>query len=320
MITAVPRLTALLLTLAALGASSLVAQQRFFHTPESPFITSPDEDRHTVSLTSGSVGQVQAALDAARSAQPDAVLVLRLAGTFTVDGQPLRVGSKTCVVFGGGARLVATAKTEALLSITGAELVSISSTGPRRAVLDGAKRSTAGVVARSSGKVTIDNVIVTNCVGIGIDYSGRGEGVLCDAGSITRCRVSNCPKGAVVREAAQFVCVDSAFLRCEAVGLDIGSTSATVVGNLCAGSAVGLHCRLSGSAVARNLLIGNGAGLALDAASKLNFVSYNRLADNGVGMAINGEKNSVYCNELANKEELTLGGSGNIIARQLLLQ
>jgi len=300
---------------AGLSRAAAPAQTRYFHPPDSPFITSPDETVETLSINSESLAKVQEALNTARKARPAAVVVLRLAGTLTVHDSPLRIASKTCVLFDDKARLVAgqNVTAEALIAVENAEFVSISSVGPVRAILDGGERVRTGILARDSGKVHLDNLIVTNCAGPGIDYGGRGVDRYSDAGSLTRCRVTGCRSGLVVRETAQFICVDNTFLGSVRVGADLDSFSATVINNHCAGNAVGIHCRGENAALARNLLRDNDVGMKLDAASKLNLLSYNRLAGNKLGLALDGEKNSIYYNEMDNEEELDLGGQANII-------
>jgi len=307
---------ALCLSTAALLPSSARAAD-WYHTPESPFITREGEEVHTIELASLPVANAQQALTAARKSQPDAVIVLKLSGELVVSDAPLKIGSRTCVMLGEGARFTAseTARAEALLSVEAGEFVSLAGAGRDLAALDGAGRVAVGIKVAQSGKVHIDRVAVSRCRQAGIDYEGRGADRFSDAGSVTRCRIADCAGAGVhIRNAAQFVCVDNELLGNGPCGIRIDSASSVVAGNVCRGSAIGIEAGSTNGAAARNVLIGNGVGLALLAQSSINFISYNRIAGNDLGIRVAGEKNSIYCNDLDNTKELECAGAGNVIA------
>ena len=297
-----------------LTAASVWPRDGYFATPESPFITAPGEEVAIVQMQSGGMAQVQNQLDVARNAKPEAVIVLKLSGTVTVTGKPLKLGSRTCVVFAEGARIVADTAVPALICIERAELISLSASDTFRGTLDGNGRAEVGIKVTTSGKVNIDGLDIANCATAGIEYTGRGADVLSDAGSITRCRVTGCGTGAHIRDAAQFVVVDSVFLSGRWAGIDIESPSSIVANNRCVGNKTGIRTGSKNGTVAGNTVRGNRVGLALGEATLANFVSYNRFAANGVGIHVNGERNSIYCNEMDNGKEFDAEGKDNVIA------
>ena len=74
------------------------------HSSDGPFVFSPTDSVRSMFFGAEDAGRAAKALQDARSKQPDAVLLVEVSGTITVDDVPLRVPSRTCLIFlpGGG--------------------------------------------------------------------------------------------------------------------------------------------------------------------------------------------------------------------------
>src|SRR5688572_16058277 len=127
-------------------ALALNAEALYVAPPEQ-FITNPNEVKVVLTVASGSLADAQAQLDAARSANPDAVIVLELHGTYTVTSAALRLPSKTCLLINGTIRAAVGATAPALVSITGQSRVSVAG-----GTLDGTGANLHGLQAIDSAK------------------------------------------------------------------------------------------------------------------------------------------------------------------------
>jgi hypothetical protein len=303
----------------ALGvfASPAPADKGFYTAPTGPFIVSPDDTVRLVTVDSTSAEKVSRVLAEARRNDPKTVVVLRISGTVTVKDAPLRIGSRTCVVFGPKARLVAARSTaaKALIEIADAELVSLSTETPARAVLDGGGRIDTGIEVRASGKVHLDNLHLVGCRKTGVKYTGRGDEAFGDAGSITRCRIDRCRgAGLVVRKSAQFICLDNALNTAGSTGADLESPRALVANNRCVSCSTGIRIAGGGLVVTRNEIRKNRTGLLLDRAAGGCLVTSNSILENGVGIAVKGSACAIYSNKMANLRQFDVHGKGNVIA------
>jgi len=174
------------LVLGLLSAPFFFGSARAVYTPPpESFITDPSEQRVTLTITSGSIASVQGQIDRARSANPNAVIVVRLSGTYEVDDAPLSLPAKTCLVLSGTIRAAAGASAGALVSIDGRSRVSISG-----GTFAGGGAGLSGIRVAGASGVNIDGVTVTHTGLPGISFTGPGSTVW-DAGStITRAEVS----------------------------------------------------------------------------------------------------------------------------------
>jgi len=232
--------------------------------PAGPFVISPNETVRRMSFRSAPAGRVGRTLGEARRKEPDAVLVATLSGTVTVTDVPLRVPSRTCVVFAPGGSVTAgpDAGADCLVDIADAEFVSLS-TESGTALLDGRGRIATGVRVRGSGKVHLDRLAVTGCTRLGLAYTGRGGGRFADSGSVTRSRFLRCGRGGIAADrAAQFLCMGNTVDECGGTGLAIDSPQGLVAGNTVSGSDVGMRAGGAGLVVTRNALTGRHAALA----------------------------------------------------------
>ncbi len=239
-------------------------------SPDGPFVISPTEAVRPMFFGAGNAGRVAKALEDARSEQPDAVLLVEVSGTITVDKVPLRVPSRTCLIFapGGGVTAADDASAECLVEIVQDEFVSLS-TQVGTVAMDGRGKVATGIRVWKSGKVHLDRIALTGCTKVGLDYTGRGGDRFADSGSITRSRFRDCGSGGiVVREAAQFLCIENRVAQCGGVGVGIESRQGLVAGNTVAGGDVGIRAGGAGLVVTRNSLRGRRVGLVVtDSAS-----------------------------------------------------
>lgn len=297
--------------------SDAMEESGSFRTPASPFLLAPEEAAVTIAVQGSRADEVQQELARARTEQPEAVLIAVVTGPIVVGDQPLRLGSRTCVLFGEGAALAVDpgAKPAALVLVDHAEFVSLAGTAPDRAVLDGGGRATQGIAVRGSGRINIDRIAVRNCLGDGIAIQGRGPERVSDATSVTRCQVRNCNgNGVSVRDAAQFVCVDNELIRNRGAGLSSDSLSTIVSGTRAAWNGTGLVLRSTRAAVARNDVLNNDVGILLAQDAQANLIAENRVEGNGVGVEVAGSGNYIYANRMDNRRELAITGTDNVIA------
>ena len=295
----------------------------YFQPPSAGFITNPTESTHELAFYNGEVSDLQALIAGARTASPDAVLIVHLRGLVKVGDTPLTLGSRTCLIFEGCGKMSGAASGPALIYIQDAEYVSVTADEDTAlAMLDGRGLIQAGIWVSSSGKVNIDNVNISDCTDYGVDYSGRGEALLTDAGSVTRCEILNSGiSGIRVRNSARFVLMDNVIANSTGYGIDVDSQSATVVGNTCTNNQTGIRMAAPSSvdgpdaAVARNTLTGNTVGLELSGSTQKHLVTENVIHQNGTGIIADGYRNHIFNNDMENTDEFTVGGSGNIIVR-----
>jgi hypothetical protein len=238
--------------------------------PDGPFVISPTDAVQPMFFGAEDAGRVAKALQDARSEQPDAVLLVEVSGTITVDDVPLRVPSRTCLIFlpGGGVTAADDASAECLVEIVQGEFVSLS-TRIGTVAFDGRGKVATGIRVWKSGKVHLDRIAVTGCTKVGLDYTGRGGDRFADSGSITRSRFRDCGSGGiVVREAAQFLCIENLVTQCGEVGVGIESRQGLVARNTVSGGDEGMRAGGAGLVVTRNSVGGRRVGLvATDSAS-----------------------------------------------------
>ena len=238
--------------------------------PDGPFVISPTDAVQPMFFGAEDAGRVAESLQDARSEQPDAVLLVEVSGTITVDDVPLRVPSRTCLIFlpGGGVTAADDASAECLVEIVQGEFVSLS-TRIGTVAFDGRGKVATGIRVWKSGKVHLDRIAVTGCTKVGLDYTGRGGDRFADSGSITRSRFRDCGSGGiVVREAAQFLCIENRVAQCGEVGVGIESRQGLVAGNTVSGGDEGMRAGGAGLVVTRNSVGGRRVGLvATDSAS-----------------------------------------------------
>ena len=291
----------------------------FYATPSAPYICGPDESVVRVTLGTSDGEQAQSLLDAARAKSPEAVLRVTIAGTISIAKTPLLFGSRTCVFFQPGARIIAltSCSAPALVRIQDAELISLSSAesadGISRGEIDGAGLEIIGIHVVNSGKVHLDELALRNCGGGGVVVAGRGANRYADPVSLTRSTISGCAGcGLTVRNSAQFIALDDVVTR-NGGGMDVDSSSAILANNICAGNRTGMIVSGKDGTISRNQIIANVTGLRLSGSSDYTLVSENTLQDNQLGAEIFGSKATVESNIFANDREVVTGGKDNLL-------
>lgn len=165
-------------------------QRMLYTSPNMAFIEQPSGDNLvTVSDSSGSIATLQTSLTNARSANPNAVIVIQLLtnATYTVSSAGLVLSSHECLV-AGNATIKATSS-----SVT-APLITIASGSTNVSVaggtLDASGANIQGIYAPSAARVNVDKVVVKNC---GLDcilLEGHGNTAYDNEMTVTRCDCS----------------------------------------------------------------------------------------------------------------------------------
>ena len=305
--------SAILFAALLMGRTGL-ATEHFFTPPESPFIIEPKESVETIELSSGTVEDLQAKIDANRETKPRSVLVLRLSGKLVVGKGPLRLGSRTCLVLNEGAGIVAAADATAqsLLEISNAEFVSISSGGSEHGLLDGQGRLLAGILVKNCGKVNIDNVSIRDCGVAAISFTGRAPVLVSDASSVTRCLIRACGDGLTVAQAAGFMCLDNEIRGNRGAAIAMASPRSIIAGNDFIGNKTGVVSTSARGVLARNYFDGNEIALKLEAASAGNLVTGNRSRGEAGQLLVGGQGNQIFDNDFMVSLQPMSNGKNNL--------
>ena len=291
-------LTALIFKTPALFAGQ-GAQRMLYTVPNNSFIQNPAGDSAvTINDASASIATLQTAINNARTANPNSIIVIRLlsGATYWVNNSSggLVLGSQECLV-GSGALIQATnsSVTNSLIQISsGATNVSIAG-GTLNA--DGA--NIYGIFAPSSAaRVNIDKVTVQNCGQDCIQLNGKGSGYFDNEMTITRCDLSGSlgHSGISLWNAAQTTCVDN-FCHGNSVGIWLGNCGyCNIANNTCASNSVGINCNSGND----------------------NYVVNNTCNYNGTGIYAGGSANMIVSDLLTGNSGagISSGGSGNIFS------
>jgi parallel beta-helix repeat protein len=296
------------------GFGAQGATRMLYSAPNSGFIMNPSGDSLvTINDTSASVATLQAAINSARSANPNSILVIRLlnGATYWVTNAGLVLGSRECLV-GTGATL------KAVDSSVTVPLVQIASGSTNVSVaggtLDGSGASINGISAPAAARVNVDLVIVQNC---GLDcilLKGNGNSTYDNEMSVTRCDCSGSPAhaGISIQNSTQTAVVDN---NCHdnGQGIWLSCAWATVANNTCYHNVTGID--VSGgndNVVANNTCHNNGTGIHAGASNNM-LVSNSTGGNSTAGINSDGSGNSFVDNLFAsgNSANFTSAGSGN---------
>jgi parallel beta-helix repeat (two copies) len=272
--------------------------------PANTFIGQPvGETVSVIDDTSGSIAVLQGLIDAARTANPDQFIRVRLKSNtvYAVAGAPLVLGSKMSLS-GGGTTFAASAATTAtsLVRISpGSSLVSLD-----RLTLEGAGKNLHGIEAHGVSRVNVDRVTVRETALDGISLQGLGVGAFDNEMTITRCIASGIASaaGIRVRDATQAVVMDNDCHN-NATGILLETTDhASVVNNsLRYNSIAGVRLRESkNNKVASNLCDGNPVGIRTEGVatvSTYNFIFRNSIQFASTGIVAGQSRDSLYGNE-----------------------
>ncbi len=283
-----------------------------------PFITDPAETVTTLNVSSGSISDAQTQLNNARTANPNAVIVLNLTGTYTVTTQPLTLPSKTCLVLQSHAVIQASSATtaSALIQVTSQSFVSVAG-----GTLNGNGKTLTGILVTTCDRVEIDDVSIQDCGQDGIRLTGHGNTTFDNEMTVTRCTIFGCDgNGINVSSATQFVAVDNNCFDNGAAGLLIGSAHSSVANNTCTANATGISVTgTPNNAITGNEIDHNGTGIALGSGSASNWCTSNSIKSNTtVGIAAGGSADVIFDNIFSgNASNLSATGTNNhIVARK----
>ncbi len=284
--------------------------QTLFTPPTMGFIHSPSEAITNLSFNSTSLSSVQSAIDDARNTYPNNILRITLSGTFTVAEVPLKLSNYT-LLFLNNATILANNSTTAtaMISVSNAQYVSIGSTGG--GLLDGNNANLKAIEINTCGKTHIDNLTIKNCTNGGVSYSGNGQSVYADAGSVTRCNISNCTTYAIAyRNVFHFVCTDNT-LQSNGIGIAINGNNSVVANNTITQCTTGIVDSSQYEAITYNSITNCTTGINLVGTSLETFVSHNTINTNNAGLTVNSTKARIYYNNCNNTTEVQGGGTNN---------
>ena len=298
-----------------MGTAISQASGTYFTESEAPFIISPKETVQVVPLPSGGVASAQTLIDAARSNNPTAVLLLQPAGKIEVGAAPLILGSDMCLQLSplAGIAAAATCTAPSLISITNARNVSICSTGPASAPIDGGNKPLIGISVVSGGRMNFDFLNITGCQMAAIDYNGTDAGAYNEASSVTRCRIEHDGDGLRADRTAAFVCLDNIFRDNTGTALDISSLNSIVAGNSFVANKTAIRSGSDRGVVTRNFLGSNQLAIELTATSSNNLLSENRGSVTNLAVTIEGTGNQLFRNRLSGIVSAKPGGSNNLL-------
>ena len=278
------------------GAGS--AMDHSFATPEAPFVASPDEKVLTLVVSAGTAEAAQLRIDAFRKENPDAMLLLETSGVLEVGSTPLKLGSRMMLRLSpaSGISAAATCTADSLIEITNAQWVSISSSGPGPAVLDGGGKALSAIRVIDGGRINFDQLVLSNCGDVGINYQGRDAAAVNEAGSVTRCTFQNNGDGLRVDQTAGFMCLDNSFTGQSGTALSIRSLTSVVSGNTFSGNHAAIRSSSDRGVVTRNE-IGDVLALELTPDSTGNLVSENRGTESDLQLTLGGSRNQLFRND-----------------------
>ncbi len=293
-----------------------------YSVPANDFIGQPTGEVLTeLNDTSGSVSVVQGLIDAARAANPDAFIRVRLKpnAVYTITGVPLVLGSKVCLS-GAGTTLAANAATVAgsLVRIApGSSLVSVD-----RLTLDGAGKNLHGIEAHGVSRVNIDRVTVQDTGADGISLQGAGASVFDNEMTVVRCTVYGVTgaAGIRVRDATQCIVMDNdCHNNATGIHLEASEHAAVVNNRLRYNSVAGVRLReAKNNRVASNLCEGNPTGVLTEGVASsygYNFIFRNTVSSAVTGIFLGQSRDALYGNEFPSGVSTPLGFAAGAVNR-----
>ena len=288
----------LIMALIATGTASFAAE-KFFTPPDVSFVLSPDEQIKRVAVGAGSVDEAQKVIDGARAATPGAFLIIDLQGTLVVNANPLRLGSRMSLRLSPTSVIQAEKDATALslISIVDAELVSVVSSGPGLALIDGGKKQLVGISVTGGSRINFDQLAVVRCGLAGLDYKGKDAAAVNQAASVTRSQFEANGDGLRIDITAGFQCLDNIFKNQTGTGLTINSLTSIVAGNEFLGNKAAIVSSSDRGVISRNR-IGDVAALAITAPGIGQLVTENIGTAKGLQISLSGSTQQLFRNSL----------------------
>jgi len=294
------RSSTILLTTALIStASAGFSAEKFFTPPDLEFVLSPDEETKRVALVAGSVDEAQKVIDAARAAAPGAVLMIDAQGMLEVAANPLRLGSKMCLRLSPSAAIQAgkDATASSLISIVDAEFVSVTSSGPGLAVIDGGNKSLVGISVTGGSRINFDQLAVLRCGVAGVDYKGKDATAVNQAASVTRSQFEANGDGLRIDVTGGFQCLDNIFKNQTGTALVINSLTSVAAGNEFSGNKAAIVSASDRGVIARNR-IGDVAALQITPAGVGQLITENIGTAKDMQIILAGSTQQLFRNDL----------------------
>ncbi len=294
--------------LLALSSLVLAGTEQFFTTPEAPFLVDPHENIIVVHLPAGPVEGAQGTIDLARKDHPDALLALEAQGTLQIGATPLRLGSRMMLRLSptAGVNAASDCSATALVEMANADTVSVTSSGPSVARLDGMGKSLIGIRVVGGKRVHIDQVSVVACRVAGIDYQGADPTAVNETGSVTRCYFRENGDGLRVGNSAGFMCLDNEFQSQSGTALSITSLTSVVAGNQFGENHAAIRSGSSRGVIARNR-INDADAISLTESSECDLITENHGNSSGLKLTLAGSRHQLVRNALTGNATLAEG-------------
>lgn len=270
-----------------------------FTPPEAPFVTTLNEELYRVILPAGTVESAQTLIDEARRARPGAHLILEASGPLVVRAYPLRLGSRMSLHLSSAAGITAdrTASAASLIDIEKADYVSVSSSGPGPALLDGGKKTIVGIKINEGVRINLDYLQIVGCANAGITLCGRDAMKVNEACNVTRCLFARNGDGLRVEQSAAFMCLDNEFNNQSGTALKVKSLCGVAAGNLFRSNKAAIQNSSDRGVITRNT-IEDAQALELTPESSGILVSENRSSILGLKIALDGKNHQFFHNML----------------------
>jgi len=271
----------------------------FFKPTQAPFYVQPNEKITSVSFNSGTAEDLQKVLDDAAKSNPSGTIVVELKGTVTINLSPLRLPSRINLKFGPDAAIKAdpAVVAKSLIEIIDAELISLSSSTDKPALIDGQGKIASGIKVNKSGRLNFDQLQIQNCTGTAVDFFGKDEKLVNQASSVTRCKFNNNPNGLRVQNTAGFVCLDNTFENHSAAALEITSLNSVVAGNTFRKSAEAIKSNSNRGVITRNNFAECAVAINLDMLGENNLV-YENTTEGATTLSVAGATQIFFQNKM----------------------
>jgi hypothetical protein len=287
------------------GTAHQGAGPTLYTVPDNKFIEQPTGEMVvTVKDTSGTIAGLQAAIDSARAANADKVVVIYLKGgaTYAVSSASLTLGSHMALVATG-------ATIEAASASVSVPLISISSGATKVSVAggtyDGKGAHIRGIYGSGVSRVNIDKVVVKGCGQDGILLVGNGDTMYDSEFAVTRseCSGASGHAGLAVQQCTMAYLGDNN-LHDNLAGLSVEGAWANVANNVTQKNTTGIDVAGSDNVIVNNDANDNATGIHV--AGSNHMITSNALSGNTkFGIVSAGMGNNYLYNKF---------GSGNAAA------
>jgi len=288
-----------------------LSAQNFFVEPRMTFIQKPTEVLSDMTFNgSTSVAAMQTAIDAKRVSFPNNIIRITLSGIFTVTTVPLQISDRMILLLNDATIIAASnATATSLISVVNGHYISITALGT--STLNGNNLNLTGITITNSGKTHIDKLNIQNCNSGGVSYTGAGAVVYADAGSVTRCSITNCSAfGIYTINSFNFICTDNAVQSC-GIGISVNSDYAGIANNSLIGCTTGLYVAGQYDAVAYNTVDNCTTGISVNHATSEALISHNTLKNNATGLNLACGVARIYYNTFQNNTNAFSGSGAN---------